>query len=210
MTTSVMIGVPTTGTWKARFGVCLTMLAANLTKNKIQFAVNSKESSLLPRVRQDLVNDANKMEFDYLLFLDDDMLFPPTLFEDLAKRKKEIVAANCVVRSIERPRFTASHKGCFLNSKLMTGVTKCDKVGSAIMLLDMKAFRKDYGGLFEVPWDEEKKVYHGEDYTFCKKVKDRGLKIWIDHDLSKKVGHMGNCVFDMNYADAYIKANEMK
>jgi len=205
---SVMIGVPSTGGWKARFGVCLAMLCAQLTQQRVSFAINSKESSLLPRARQELVDDARKLGFDYLLFLDDDMIFPASVFDDLVAHGKTIAAANCVVRSAQQPRFTASRDGQFLNSARLTGISQADKVGSAVMLLDLRNFGSDTGGLFEVPWDEAKKAYHGEDYTFCRKMREQGVAIWIDHDLSKKIGHIGSFVFEATAADAYMAGKQ--
>jgi hypothetical protein len=201
----LMIGIPTRGLWQSRFGVCLAMLTANLVNNKVPFAVNSAETSCLSRSRQELMEGAKKLGFRHLLFLDDDMTFPASVYQDFLKHGKDVVAANCVTRSAKSPRFTAAADGFLLNSKEMTGLTKADKVGAAVMLLDMNAFQDDIGGLFEVPWDDEKKAYHGEDYTFCRKLKQRGTDIWIDHDVSKHIGHIGLYTFTADYADALMK-----
>lgn len=37
----------------------------------------------------------------------------------------------------------------------------------------------------------------GEDYAFCKKVRERGCKILVDLDLSRSIGHIGSKTFDL-------------
>jgi hypothetical protein len=37
----------------------------------------------------------------------------------------------------------------------------------------------------------------GEDYAFCKKVRERGCKIWVDLDLSREIGHIGSKTFQL-------------
>jgi len=44
---------------------------------------------------------------------------------------------------------------------------------------------------YETPWRTDKRGYIGEDVFFCNKARDAGFKIWIDHDVSKEIGHVG-------------------
>ena len=36
------------------------------------------------------------------------------------------------------------------------------------------------------------KRYQGEDWAFCEACEKAGIPIFIDHDVSKLVGHVGN------------------
>jgi hypothetical protein len=37
----------------------------------------------------------------------------------------------------------------------------------------------------------------GEDIYFCNKAKAAGFDVWVDHDLSKEIAHIG--IFHFNY-----------
>lgn len=40
----------------------------------------------------------------------------------------------------------------------------------------------------------------GEDWTFCKKAKDHGCKLWVDLTLSREIGHIGTKTFEFGTA----------
>ena len=44
---------------------------------------------------------------------------------------------------------------------------------------------------FKPDWDEEH-GYHGEDWAFMGHLEKQGVKLFIDHDLSWLVGHVGS------------------
>jgi len=44
---------------------------------------------------------------------------------------------------------------------------------------------------FEMLYVPELDDYQGEDWSLCNALHELGFKIWIDHDLSKEVGHLG-------------------
>jgi hypothetical protein len=46
----------------------------------------------------------------------------------------------------------------------------------------------------------------GEDWYFVKKLSEAGADIWIDHDLSRQIGHVGDFV----YGHPHIPAIDME
>jgi hypothetical protein len=44
---------------------------------------------------------------------------------------------------------------------------------------------------FATPWDVAANGYMGEDIYFCKLLRDNAIPLYIDHDLSKHIGHIG-------------------
>jgi hypothetical protein len=44
-------------------------------------------------------------------------------------------------------------------------------------------------------YKEEGDTYQGEDWTFCEACDKLGIPLFIDHDLSREVGHVGNYEF---------------
>jgi len=45
-------------------------------------------------------------------------------------------------------------------------------------------------------------MYVGEDIYFCKLAQAHGFKVWVDHDLSKDVKHIGKMEFTHDHAEA--------
>jgi hypothetical protein len=58
---------------------------------------------------------------------------------------------------------------------------------------------------FHIPWNEkELKFDCGEDIYFCRKARKAGHKIYLDHDLSKEIAHIGQ------YEFTYMEANAVR
>ena len=75
-----------------------------------------------------------------------------------------------------------------------TGLDVVDSVGLAVCLM-----RTDVVADLPRPWFRHgltaTGVDLGEDITFCRALTQAGHAIWIDHDLSKEVGHIGQYTF---------------
>ena len=65
------------------------------------------------------------------------------------------------------------------------------QVGFGVMLVNTEVYRKVPLPWFSFEWLPEKQIYRGEDYFFCMKVRAAGYPIFIDHDVSKEVRHLG-------------------
>lgn len=76
-----------------------------------------------------------------------------------------------------------------------TGLQEIGSVGMGVMLIKKRVFAKLSEPWFETPWRHDKRGYIGEDVYFCNKARDAGFKIWIDHDVSKEIGHIGTFEF---------------
>ena len=46
--------------------------------------------------------------------------------------------------------------------------------------------------VFEIRWSDKHSQFVGEDWFFVQKVEQAGFDTFIDHDLSRHVGHVGN------------------
>ena len=133
---------------------------------------------------------------DYLLFLDDDMVFKPDLLESLLKRKEKIVGGMTFIRS--EPHEPSFYK---LNSDGVTynpiylwkknDLVECDAIGMAATLIhksvfeemkNISQFHKDIWGFFD------NLNFTGEDLRFCRKARDLGFKVYCD--TSQLVGHI--------------------
>jgi hypothetical protein len=76
-----------------------------------------------------------------------------------------------------------------------TGLQEVGSVGMGVMLIKAGVFKALSEPWYETPWRSDKRGYIGEDVFFCKKAREAGFKIWIDHDVSKEIGHIGTFEF---------------
>lgn len=152
--------------------------------------------SCLPMGRQQAISFVRKHGFSHLLYLDDDMAFPPDIVEIMASRKLPVIGANYTTKS-DTPRYVAMDENRKpVSSRNKTGVEEVARLGMGIMLIDMAAISHIAAPHFEIVWD--KTGYISEDSYFCDKLRAAGVKIYVDHDVSQKVGHVGDYVYTMH------------
>ena len=206
-TNRLIIAIPSGQEWSADFGMALVFMTNYLaSKPEIngkvtQMRVHNKRGSILPNMRQKLVEQALEGGATHLLFLDSDQTFPADLVHRLMEHKKLVVAANIATKSFPA-NFTARKEG---NVQVYTGpdshgLERVWRVGTGVMLLDLRLFKRD--GMQERPWfsphwNEETQDYVGEDWAFCERLEAAGVPIYIDHDVSREIGHVGK--FEYTY-----------
>lgn len=201
-----VVGVPSGGLWYADFAVRLIDLVANFTKKQVEgytsqeLRVVNVKSSILPKNRLELVRAAQAAKATHILFLDTDHTFPATLVHRLASHHKMVVAANCVTKTIPAQP-TARRKAEDLQGEVVytdmdsLGLEKVWRVGTGVMLIDMRVFDKIGNSVWEMKYLPHADTYQGEDWTFCEACEKAGIEIFVDHHLSWDVGHVGNYEF---------------
>lgn len=130
----------------------------------------------------------------HLLWLDTDMQVPPDTAIRLAAHDRPIVACNCVMKD-PRQIFTAVRDGVRIATRPDSHwLEAVDTVGLAVLLM-----RTDVVRDLPRPWFRHGTTEDGgdigEDLMFCHALRAAGHTIWIDHDLSKEVGHIGQFTF---------------
>ncbi len=153
--------------------------------------------SILPDVRHRCVAEAVKWNATHLLFLDDDMHFPRDTLHRLLKHNLPIVAANYVRRTFPPipTAYNLSRTGKVHTKPDSTGLEEVSHLGTGVMLIDMRVFDIIELPFFELKSDKDGVRPKGEDVYFCHKASEAGIKLFIDHDLSKEVGHYGELCF---------------
>ena len=126
----------------------------------------------------------------HVLWLDTDMAFPPDAAIRLAQHHQAFVGVNCVMRNPFR-MFTAKRHGQPVETRPeSTGLEAVDSVGLACVLM-----RTDIVTHIPRPWFRHGLNDHGgdigEDVMYCRALRASGYSIYIDHDLSKEIGHVG-------------------
>ena len=214
MASKVMICLPSAREPKAGTLFDLARLV-NVTKSnsdiEITFATGS--SSLIHDLRRDLVKDALKAEADWLLFLDDDMRFPPDALMRLLKHRRDIVGCNYVTRSIPpRPtaKMIADDMMKFYPVPTMpddTGLLEVDALGFGCVLINARVFKKMPQPWFSMPWVPQLQYHVGEDVFFCIGAGRHDFKVFLDQDLSQEIGHVGNFTYEWKH---FVATHEME
>lgn len=188
----LVIGGPTLASVPASFALDLAQLYAR-TRDEGPWgsvSIGLIQSTYVHVGRDAFLAGAIERQATHVLWLDTDMAFPPDTAIRLARHNRPIVAANCVMKT-QPPIFTAMRDGQRIETRAeSTGLDRVDTVGPAVMLM-----RTDVVANLSRPWFEhwrnEAGGDIGEDVMFCRKVRAAGQDIYIDHDLSKEIGHVG-------------------
>lgn len=139
------------------------------------------------------------------MWIDSDMIFPVDTLLKLLARKQDIVAANYSTR--REPCYTTAFRGSFQDNiyteDTSTGLEEAQSCGMGMMLTKIDVFKKLDLPWFEIKYDRKTKTTTGEDIYFCRKAKGAGYKVWVDHDLSKEIGHLGTFEFRHGHANAW-------
>jgi hypothetical protein len=143
----------------------------------------------IANLRQSAVSIAQQTGASHLLFIDADMRFPEDTLDRLLAADKDIVAANCVMRTM--PEWWVARKaGQVVSSVGRSGLEQVDSVGCGVMLIRLAVFDDLPRPWFSTPWNGQD--HDGEDLYFCRLARAHGFAVWIDHDLSQAVRHTGS------------------
>jgi hypothetical protein len=213
-TLNILIVVPVHGNVTSGFAWSLARAMAHFTALKYdgdkKIDVTFVESSLLPEGRARLVARGYDMEATHLMWFDSDMKFPADTITRLLNHNMSVVAANYPRKNIEaKPtayRDDEGGVGPVWSGETASGTQQVAYCGMGVMLVDMKVFDSLELPFFAIQPQPPDNVKHiGEDVYFCKKLAEAGIPIFIDHDLSKQVAHIGK----FEYTNALSKEAEV-
>lgn len=212
---SVFIAIPSMEHWNASFGMSLINMVASMGKplkggGKIdRYSVFNTKGSILPKSRHQLVLAAMGSKCSHMLFLDSDMTFPSFTLHQLLAANVDVIATNCAVKRLPSAG-TARHKtseysGKVINSSELSGVEQVWRVGTGVMLIKMDVFQRIKLPWFETRWNPAIDDFVGEDWAFCERLDDAGIPIYVDHTLSKHIGHIGAYTYEQK--DIQLETN---
>lgn len=190
----VLIGIPTTGAIPIK-----TVQSLMSLKRPAESAFYFESFSLVYFARNDICDALLKEDWDYLLFVDSDMVFPPDSFERLMALNADIATAVYYGRSGKHqpqvysriyPRTNEALQICERFTEVPDGVFEVEGCGMGLCLIKrevIEAVTKEWYAPFEpLPG-------LGEDFSFCYKARERGFKILADSTI--EVGHIGEKVY---------------
>lgn len=203
----IMVAVPTREYIDVDSEKCIRKLERDSWLNKdIQVDVELQPSTVIHDARFALAELAIKGKYDYILWIDSDMVFSPFVLYDLLEADKDIVSAVCFMRR-------APYDPC-IYSKLRMGATleedqiekyfdypdgvfEVEACGMAMCLMKVVVL-EDIITKVGQPFFPVKSDHRtlGEDLSFCFNARRAGHKIWA---TSKPlVGHIGKMNVDAN------------
>ena len=187
----LLIAIPSHDTMRAEFVQSLLKLETRLHRDGIHHEVKIIKGTLVHTARDRLAQHAVNNKFDQILWLDNDMVFSDSIYDDLAMSGKDMVCGlfisrhspyvSCIFsrlepvpaeRITEIPEDTFRIAGCGFGCVLMN-----TKVTEAVMISN--------GGKCFLP-----ELYLGEDLAFFKRAAGCGFEIWCEP--TARVGHVGS------------------
>jgi hypothetical protein len=189
----------------------VNMVAYHTLNTEDAISLKLMQGTIIQNQRADLCLDAMKEGCTHILFIDSDMTFPQDMVQRLLKHDKEIVAANCARRRMPTGPTAQNYDE---NGKRIpvytmpdsTGLEEVGSIGTGIMLIKREVFEGMSEPWFDMPW-QTTRGYMGEDVFFCKKAQELGYKVYIDHDVSHEIGHIGS--FEFGHPHTWVVKEEM-
>lgn len=186
------IGGPTRDMVPASFAVDVSQLYAKCRESRIwsTVTIGFVASTYIHVGREWFLEASIKQGATHVLWLDTDMSFPAEAALRLFMHDRPIVGCNYVVRQASG-LFTARRNDRRVETlERSTGLEVVDEIGFGCVLM-----RTDIVTRLHRPWFRHGLNVQlgdvGEDIMFCRALRDAGHTIYIDHDLSKELGHVG-------------------
>jgi hypothetical protein len=172
------------------FSVCLTQLK-HPPNTRIDWALSTDVAG----ARNTLVQRSLDAGSEWILFIDDDHVYPNDLLMRLLEHEEMMVCSLYLRRAQPFSPVAASHRneeGLYDSIDLTTlpesGLLKIHASGAAGMLVKSEVFRAIAYPWFEYGRVKDKDWNAAEDIIFCEKVNEAGFSIYLD--LEARLGHM--------------------
>lgn len=191
---TVAICVPSGDMLHANFAMSLAgMLRSTPMEIKLIYAIGN--SSIVAVARNLCVDTALKHGAEYILFLDSDMTFPgDTLMRLLCRFVGVNKLPDVGIVGATYPRRSPPHEAMVVplpdTGAATSGMTEVQIIPTGCMMIDVKVFERLKKPYFRFGCDELNEKIIGEDVLFCNQVRDLGLKVYLDTELSFDLGHM--------------------
>ena len=217
------------GSGRGPFMSHVTALAIETQRAGVRTNITNTQGSDLIRMRTEAAYLAVAAGATHLMWIDDDMLFPPEGALLLLKHNLPLVACNYIMRSLDNPRPIAQMLDRTVVTSLdKTGLGQVDLVGFGFMLVKAEVFKRIKFPWFGHRWFHKEGApitdfepgklpnlldwrSEFEDAWFCRRCRDAGIPIMIDHTLSPRIGHWGGVVFrEEGISDIYQTEHVIK
>jgi GT2 family glycosyltransferase len=145
-----------------------------------------------------IVEHALEIGYDYIMWVDSDMILPKNTLTTLMSHDKDIVSGVyrhklLFGKNVVAKRFIPDKKDTYedltIEEVKEPKLIEIDGVGFGCVLTKVDVFRN-----IKKPWFQYSPAM-GEDIYFCRKAQKAGYKIWLDTSI--KADHIGTVRFDI-------------
>lgn len=203
-TLKVIVGIPSLGSIRVETAVSLCNML--LSTPNVNFRILNPISSFIHHNREIIVQETLKTNADYLLFIDSDMIFPPTALNTLLSRNKDVIGVMYNYRTSPPtptvkldPKYKKECTVINRDGKIYGSITdeskpfRCKAVGTGFLLIKSAVFKKLERPYFTFTPESENNEIIGEDIHFCNNAQTAGYDIWCDPSI--KMGHIGSIIY---------------
>jgi hypothetical protein len=197
----LVIAIPTAGKVPMGFAYSLAGMIAKIGAHRIptlpeatiEICMDIVESSNWITNREQLARRAIDGGKTHLLFLDDDMTFEPQILEIMLGRRQAIVCTNYLIKTEACDSFVAvGMDGKRLpTTEASVGIEPILYSGFGVSIFDTEVFKKTPQPWFAPDFDAATSSYTTEDNPFYRRAREAGFDVFLDHDASKLVSHVG-------------------
>ena len=188
----ITIGVPVYGGIQPKTMQCLMELV-NESKHDIHIVI-AEDGYTIAENRSYITVKALNNRSDYLLMIDADMTFKPTILDDLMSNDKDICGVayhpRCdtgkIIKYMDEVTSVAIEES---DDPKYKDTFECHATGTGIILIKCDVFRKIPQPWFMFEYYDNGMCKLGEDWYFCEKAKKYNIKTYTDPKPS--VGHLG-------------------
>lgn len=184
--TRVVIGLPALEMMKTKTAHAIGCMIAENPGVVLDFLLI--QSCDVASNRMWLAKQAVEKGATHLLFVDSDMLFPPSALATLLARDKDIIGVEYNKRQFPLQTVTAYMPDV---EKSETEPFKVGIAGTGLMLIKTDVFKDEKmdKNWFSFGRNAEGKNVIGEDGWFCNTAREAGYDVWVDPTI--KVFHLG-------------------
>lgn len=210
----IAVCTPVHGETKAQYSHSIFRMAVHSLRSipDLELEIFLQRSSHLPENRNRLTLEALEWGANYLLWIDADQVFPARTLVQLLAHQVDLIGCN-IARRVHPTGPTAyalanggSGGPIHTTRQLAADATiqEVGQLGFGLVLIRARVFAQikelfTSKGLPNLPWFSNSVADDGtpaaEDATFISLARQAGFKVYVDHNLSWEVGHVGEHVF---------------
>ena len=195
---SITVAICTGGTMRSETVTCLVGALDMLREKGVASHLVIQIGGYVAHNRNRSVEQAKEDKSDYIMFIDNDMLFPPSGIVRLLDHDKDIVGVHYNARGVPGKTVYSTVKVAGVDgqpgdkNEIPAQLFTCYSVGTGFMLIRMSVFEKLKKPYF-VAFEEENGEHHTEDVEFCHQAKLAGFETWCSPTI--KMGHIGTYTY---------------
>jgi hypothetical protein len=189
----IAITIPTNRGFKAKTVEALCNLVNYTAKRHELVFIMPTEGFNTAENRNLCVARALNEGVDYILFSDDDMVYPPGLLETLLSRDKDIIGVLYSVRHLPRA-FVIDYK-VGMDDVLaceQSDPFECNAIGTGFLLVKADVFRHIPQPHFGYKWNDNGSVKMSTDWFMLEKAREAGYKVWCEPTV---INHLGDYAY---------------